>query len=510
MATSEKNFIPEISGNFDQRLPAKDILGLISRELVEEFRAFVFGKESNLIKIAAVDPANPALQRFVRNRFGDNTRWFLAKEEDVVFILKNYENDFKNEISRLAASQTRDTQNIIKIVDLIINYALTKKASDIHIEPLRSETAVRFRVDGVLHTMLLLPHDIHPAIITRLKIMSNLKIDESRQPQDGRIEPEKLIGISLRISIIPSLYGEKIALRVLDDSKKDISIKSLGFSEEQKDIIARNIEKPFGMIIASGPTGSGKTTTLYGLLELLKKESINISTLEDPIEYSLSGVTQIQINPRAKLTFATGLKSILRQDPDIIMVGEIRDSETAVMASDAALTGHLVITTVHTNDAPSVFPRFLEMKVEDFAVASTTNLVIGQRLVRRICDKCGQEKVLDKVVLKKLKERTDIINKLKELGISFEQLSKRPFRIGKGCPACLNTGYLGRIGLFELLEPDKEIHDLILQHVSAEEIKSAAGKIGFKDIVDDGIAKVLSGITTFDEVLRTTKNAYRD
>ena len=505
----DKRIFPNISIGTRGISPSKDVLSLMPRELIEELRAFIFEKSGPAVKIAAVNPDNEVLQHFAKERFGEGVEWFSVKEEDVTLVLKNYELDFKTEISRLATAETRDTQNIIKIVDNIINYSLLKKASDIHIEPLRNETAVRFRIDGILHTMVRLPRDIHPAIVARFKILGNLRIDEHRQPQDGRIEPEKMVGTSLRLSTMPTLYGEKVALRVLDDSSKEISIKNLGFSEKQQDILLRNIEKPFGMIVASGPTGSGKTTTLYGLLDFLNKENINISTLEDPIEYSLTGVNQIQINQRSNLTFASGLRALLRQDPDVMMVGEIRDSETAIMAADAALTGHLVITTVHTNDAPSVFPRFLEMKVEDFAIASIVNLVIAQRLVRRICRNCAVEKPLDEVVLKKIKEREDVTKKLKELGWNFNRLSQHKFFVGAGCNACLNTGYSGRIGLFELLELDKKIHDLILEHASAEEIKSAAQKSGFEDIITDGINKVFSGIITFDEVLRTTKDAYR-
>jgi type II secretory ATPase GspE/PulE/Tfp pilus assembly ATPase PilB-like protein len=344
--------------------------------------------------------------------------------------------------------------------------------------------------------------------MARFKIISNLKIDEYKRPQDGRIEPEEFPQVSLRVSVMPTLFGEKIALRVLDETSRNILIDELGFNEEQKNIILKNLEKPFGLIVASGPTGSGKTTTLYALLQLLKKEGTNISTLEDPIEYTLEGVNQIQINPQFNLTFATGLRSLLRQDPNIIMVGEIRDSETAVMAANAAMTGHLVLTTIHTNDAASAFTRFLEMGVEDFVVSGTVNLVIAQRLVRRVCPHCAQEGTIDATILKKIKERPDVINALeiRAPGIS-KKLDTEKFLIGTGCKKCYDTGYLGRIGLYEVLAPDKKIQDAILEHEPAASIEKIAIKGGFKNMVSDGVDKIFQGKTTFEEVLRTTRNA---
>jgi type IV pilus assembly protein PilB len=485
----------------------KELLKIMPRELIQEFGAFVFENNPDAIKIAALNPENAVLRRYVKERFDNKVEWFSATKEDVDFMLKNLKRDFKNEILELAATVVENNENITKIIDAVMEYAFYEKASDIHIEPLRNEIAVRFRIDGALHQMLILPRNIHQALVARIKIIANLRIDEYRRPQDGRIEPENFPNTSLRTSIMPTLFGEKVVLRILDDSQKNISIEKLGFSEEQKNTILENIEKPFGMIIASGPTGSGKTTTLYALLQLLKKEGLNISTLEDPIEYVLSGVNQIQINPQVGLTFPTGLRALLRQDPNVMMVGEIRDTETAAMAANAAMTGHLVFTTIHTNDAASAFTRFLEMKVDDFVVSSTINLVIAQRLVRRVCDKCAEERKLDKATLKKIRERKDVIVALEERkkGL-FDKLDEMAFRQGKGCESCFQTGYSGRIGIFELLKPNKEIHDLILSHQSSERIKTAAEKDGFRDMITDGIDKVFVGITTFEEVLRTTKN----
>lgn len=485
----------------------KELLNFMPWELIEEFQAFVFEKNDKGVKIAAVNPENKNLQNYAKKIFGNNIKWFNATKDDITFALRNHKHDFRNEISYLASTARETNENVTRIVDKIIKYAFNEKASDIHIEPGRNESNIRFRIDGTLHTIVSLPKNIHSALIARFKILANLKIDEYRRPQDGRIEPEEFPDTSLRVSMMPTLFGEKIALRVLDDSSKILSIRELGFSEEQEKILLENIEKPYGMIIASGPTGSGKTTTLYALLQLLKKEGLNISTLEDPIEYTLQGVNQIQINPRVELTFASGLRSLLRQDPNIIMVGEIRDSETAIMAANAALTGHLVFTTLHTNDAASAFIRLLEMKVEDFVVSSTVNLVIAQRLVRKVCDACATNKKLDSIILNKIKERKDILEALeaKERGLS-KKIQKQTFRIGQGCEKCFQTGYHERIGIFELLSPNKEIHDLILQHKPAESIEVSAIKNGFRNMITDGIDKVFKGTTTFDEVLRVTKN----
>ena len=484
------------------------MLDLMPRVLVEEFRAFIFEKNPKGIKIAAVNLKNAALQQYIIKNFGKNVEWQKVTEDDIISVLKKCKKDFKSDILQLAATAQETNNNITRIVDDIVNYAFTEKASDIHIEPKRDEILIRFRLDGVLHTVCKLPKHVHSAMIARIKIIANLKIDEHQHPQDGRIEPENFPNTSLRVSIMPTIFGEKVALRILDDTNKNFSLNGLGFSEKQRDIILDNIEKPFGMIIASGPTGSGKTTTLYSLLQLIKKEGINITTLEDPVEYLLEEVNQVHINPRVNLTFASGLRAILRQDPDIIMVGEIRDSETAVMAANAALTGHLVFTTLHTNDAASAFARLLDMQVEDFVISNTVNVIIAQRLVRKVCDSCAKMEKLDPVILKKIKERKNILEALeeKEKGLS-SSLAEIDFRAGKGCDKCFQTGYAGRIGIFEILSPTKTIQNLILNHESAEKIERAAKKEGFKDLIFDGIEKVFAGATTFAEVLRVTRNA---
>lgn len=483
----------------------EELLKLFPPEFIKQYRAFIFEGDEKLLKVATSNPQNPVLKNYLKETFGKKKiEWYLATEEDINNILRNNKLDPVIEVRKLAETATELNDNVSKIVDIFIREAVKRKASDIHIEPQRKETVVRFRIDGVLHPLFLLSKSIHQSIIARLKIMANLKIDEHKRPQDGRIESENFPNISLRVSVVPTLFGEKVALRVLDEESRNVTIDQLGLSVKQKEIILENIEKPFGMIVVSGPTGSGKTTTLYSILQLLKKEGLNISTLEDPVEYTLAGINQIQVDPRFDLTFASGLRALLRQDPDIIMVGEIRDSETAVMAANAAMTGHLVFTTIHTNDAASIFARFLEMKVEDFVLASTVNLVIAQRLVRKICENCISEAKPDKIILKKIKERQDVVETLEEKGL-LEKIEELNFKFGKGCEKCLFTGYLERVGIFEILTPSKEIHDLILLHSPSEKIEEIAKKQGFENMVVDGINKVLDGITTFEEVLRVTK-----
>ncbi len=499
--------IGEIPEEFKNKNPGKDLLDIIPIELIREFKAFVFDKKDNTIHIGAEDPELEALRLYLKNTFPGKIVWYKAKEEDVNFILENYAIDFKQEILSLLNTDLEKKGLVSDLIDLTISYALVQKVSDVHIEPTAEEIRVRFRIDGLLYKMFSIPLSLQSEMITRFKVLANLKIDESRRPQEGRIDRKLFTGILLRISIVPTLFGEKVVMRVMDDSNKDLNLEDLGFSQQHQEIISKNIDKPYGMILVSGPTGSGKTTTLYCLLQLLKKDGVNISTLEDPIEYALQGVNQIQINKRVDLTFSSGLRALLRQDPDVIMVGEVRDSETAIMASDAAMTGHLVFSTVHTNNAPSVFIRLLEMGVEDFVIASTINFIIAQRLVRRICPDCAEKKPLDKAIVKKIMNHEGILSVLKnKYGMDERSLHKNAFVTGKGCETCIHSGYSGRIGIYELLDVNKKIHDMILAKRPAADIKEALKESGYVDMVEDGVDKVMKGITTFPEVIRTTKD----
>ncbi|MEK7561193.1 MAG: GspE/PulE family protein [Patescibacteria group bacterium] len=496
---------PPVPEDIFQGEPSRAALDLFSGDLVREFRAFPFAKNADTVKIAAENPDDPALRAFVEGRISGAIEWFLARDEDIARALAFYDADSDADFVDIPDVRA-GTDAVSAIADRIVRGAIHRRASDIHIEPTRAGSVVRLRIDGTLHEAAALPATLHSALVARFKILSNLKIDESRRPQDGRFEPEGVRDVSLRISTVPTLYGEKIALRILDDANKNLTLERLGFSDSQRKTLQTNINKPFGMIVTSGPTGSGKTTTLYALMDLLEKKDINISTLEDPIEYALDGVNQIQINSRVGLTFASGLRALLRQDPDIIMVGEIRDSETAVMAANAALTGHLVFTTMHTNDAAGAIARFLEMKVEDFVTASVLTLVIAQRLVRKICSACAAAQKLSPAGIKKIGERPDVVLALERGGIGMSGIGRKKFSVGKGCKTCLQTGYRDRIGLFEFLELDRRIAGLVLEHAGPERIREEAAKAGFRDMVSDGVEKVLLGLTTIDEVLRTTRN----
>lgn len=502
-----REIYPLLPAHIKRQLPQKQCLfDMMSCDLIEKFNAFAFEKSDNKLKIAAVDPENMALRQFTDDYFGGAIVWFQALEEDIALVLGKPKKEFILKPSGTEPRPTPKPVGIIDMVDRILALAIKDKASDIHIEPMRDEVVVRFRIDGGLRKMYSLPKDLHQTIVARFKVLAELMSDEHRRPQEGRIVLKAFPGISLRVSIIPTLHGAKIAMRILDESSKNLSIEDLGLSKANKAIVLRNIEKPYGLIVSSGPTGSGKTTSLYALLGLIGKEDINISTLEDPVEYAVDGVNQVQINPQVGLTFAAGLRSLLRQDPDVMMVGEIRDSETAVMAGDAALTGHLILTTMHTNDAPSVVTRLSEMKLENFVVSSTVNLVIAQRLVRKLCSRCSVRRVPGAALLKKINARKDLRDALSGMHAQIGNVKKNEFPVAVGCEACLYTGYAGRIGIFEILEFSKKIRALVLRGASSEQIRAEAMKNGFRDIISDGLDKVLAGATTIDEILRVTRN----
>jgi len=384
--------------------------------------------------------------------------------------------------------------SVIKIVDGIIEHAYAMRASDIHMDPGPKKMRVRFRVDGMLEDVHQIPNAVQTEIISRIKILSGLRTDEHQAAQDGRFryQPEPAVNIDIRVSIVPAYYGEDVVMRLLSDRAEEFTLESLGFSAENGKKIAHAISRPYGMILATGPTGSGKTTTLYTILKSLNTKNVSVITIEDPIEYAIEGIEQIQVNSRTGLTFANGLRSILRQDPNIIMVGEIRDAETAGIAVNTALTGHLVLSTLHTNDAATTLPRLLDMKIESYLIASTVSVAIGQRLVRKICAHCKQQKKMSKAECENL--RSLFLKEFFSLG--------SPVWYGKGCSWCNQSGYFGRIGVHEVLVPDNVIREAVLQKVSAGEIRKLAIAQGMVPMVEDGIGKVLAGLTTIEEIVR--------
>ena len=392
-----------------------------------------------------------------------------------------------------------DDAPIEKIVNLLIEFAYQDKTSDVHIEPQEKECLIRFRIDGVLHDVLHLPKPFHDRIIARIKILSRLRTDEHLSPQDGKLriklEEENL---DIRVSIIPIVDGEKVVMRLLASRYQQFSLADLGMRESDLKKVTGSYNKSYGMILSTGPTGSGKSTSIYAILKVLNTREKNITTIEDPVEYRIQGVNQIQTNPKTNLTFASGLRSILRQDPNIVLVGEIRDDETAGIAVNAALTGHLVLSTLHTNDAATALPRLIDMGVEPFLVASTVNIIIGQRLIRKICEICKASVELSREQLvKNLSE--DIVQK--HFGATA---SVRAYQ-GRGCRICHNTGYSGRVGIYEVLVISKEVKRLIAEKKDSDVILKQALSEGMDTMMDDGLKKVASGETSIEEVLRATK-----
>ncbi|MBT8491767.1 MAG: type IV-A pilus assembly ATPase PilB [Deltaproteobacteria bacterium] len=421
---------------------------------------------------------SPDLDEMI-GEWGDEDVDFTADEEDMVNIV-----DLENQAGEAP---------VVKLCNAILLSAIKKKASDIHIEPYEKSYRVRFRVDGILHEEMRPPLKLKNAITSRLKIMASLDIAERRLPQDGRIKLKigKNKEMDFRVSVLPTLFGEKIVLRLLDKSNLELDMTKLGFEVGPLEYFKDAISKPYGMVLVTGPTGSGKTTTLYSALSELNKVSSNISTAEDPVEFNLGGINQVQMHDDIGLNFAASLRSFLRQDPDIIMVGEIRDFETAEIAVKAALTGHLVLSTLHTNDAPSTVQRLLNMGIEPFLVTASVNLILAQRLARRICTDC--------------KEPTEKMpDALAKLGMTDEQIASCTVMKGKGCNTCSNTGYKGRVALYEVMPFTEDLKDLVLQGGSAAEIKQDMVTHGIETLRMAGINKIIEGVTTPEEILRTT------
>jgi type IV pilus assembly protein PilB len=498
------------------------ILNLIPKEVAEELRVVVFKKMKDILHVATTAPENEQVATFIRKKTGLEPEVFVTTPDDLTHALKRYQTEISSEFQRIIDEGIRDaaaTQDsteqlaqhvpIIAMVDTIIERAVAQNASDIHIEPNSEEVAVRFRVDGMLAHVVSLPLELLAPIITRVKLMANVKIDEYRLPQDGRFSyAYNDREIVARVSIMPTLYGSTAVLRLLDAKQQQMNLRSLGLNVNDLHTVREQIAKPHGMVIVTGPTGSGKTTTLYTLLQKVNKPNVNICTIEDPIEYGLQGISQTQVNPAAGLTFANGLRSLLRQDPNIIMVGEMRDQETANIAVNAAMTGHLVFSTLHTNTAFHAFQRLVEMGVPPFLVASVTNLIIGQRLVRRVCPNCT---VAAKLTPKQLSEYAVAFD-LEAITAKLIRTNLLPadFRIpatfarGRGCAKCGGTGYFRRIGIYEFLPVDDALHAQVLKDASSDAVAALAAQRGALTMVEDGVLKALQGLTTLEEVTRVT------
>lgn len=506
----------------------KDVLFSIPEPIASTHEIIAFDSDEKDIKLALINPENIQIIEFIRKKTGLNPILYVSTPESLHDTLKQYHKSLKAEFDYLSDEQKEDLSEldtnkdlkklaqdvpVVRIVDTLLEYSMIEGASDIHIEPEEKDVLVRYRIDGILKNVMVLPKNVQSGIIARIKILANLKVDEHRLPQDGRFKisnPEHKM--AFRVSILPTFDGEKIVLRLLNEKSQILTLEQLGFQQSALEALKRNIAKPHGVLLVTGPTGSGKTTTLYTILNILNQPEINISTIEDPIEYRMPHVNQSQVNTKIGYTFASGLRAFLRQDPNIIMVGEIRDEETAEIATHAAMTGHMVLSTIHTNSAATTLPRLTEMGIPSFLIATTANAIIAQRLVRKICPNCIQSYNLDKEVVDKLEKQLNIgdilttLEKEKQIVSAKKGLSQLLFYRGKGCKQCNNTGYKGRIGIYEILENTEDVAALIVKNASAHEIHQKAVEQGMLTIVEDGFIKAKNGVTTIEEVMRVTKD----
>ncbi|MFH1366934.1 MAG: ATPase, T2SS/T4P/T4SS family [Patescibacteria group bacterium] len=509
------------------RIVRAEILNIVPAELAKNYRMAAFNKAGDEVSVAMVEPSNfralEAIEYIARkNHF--KIKYFITSASALKYILRQYENlsaeveealkgteaeaaEFKEvSLAEEGLEEVVRAAPVSKMVSVILRHAVEGKASDVHIEPVSNETRVRYRIDGILHTSLVLPKHVHPSIVARIKVLSNLKIDETRVPQDGRFKMTyENRDIDYRVSTLPLINNEKVVMRILDTSTAMTSLDELGFWGQALKVMEENIKKSHGMFLITGPTGSGKSTTLYALLNILNKESVNIITLEDPVEYYISGVNQSQVNPEVGLTFAAGLRSILRQDPDIIMVGEIRDGETAELGVHAALTGHIVLSTLHTNDSLGAVPRLTDMKIEPFLLTSSLNLIMAQRLVRRICPNCKKEYTLPPVLEADVWKEIENIPK-ENLPDDIKMTKPLKMFMGKGCVRCENTGYKGRIAIVEVLEINESMKKIILSGGDVmEKMRAEFVKQGNFYMRQDGIVKAMRGMTTIEEVWDATR-----
>ena len=509
------------------KIIAVEVLKEIPEEAAAYYQFVPIGRHDNVLDVGMINPddvkAREAL-RFIARRSELETRIYLISRTNFNEIIRQYrtlhgevkkalrelEKELEDEVQAVkekpleVGKKITTDAPVTKIVAVILRHATEGRASDIHIEPLEAQLKVRFRVDGILHTSLYLPVEVHSAIVSRIKILATLKIDESRVPQDGRFRTViDRKTIDFRVSTLPTTNGEKVVLRVLDPSVGLQTFADLGLTGYNLRVLEETISKPFGMLLITGPTGSGKTTTLYAILNSLNKDGTNIVSLEDPVEYYIEGINQSQIRPEIKYTFASGLRHILRQDPDVIMVGEIRDGETADLAIHASLTGHVLLSTLHTNNAIGVIPRLMDMGVGSFLLPATLNLAVAQRLVRRLCPKCKKEVVAAASLAATIEEEISKIPKkhLDELKI------ERPFKVyqAQGCKNCANKGTKGRIAIFEMIVMTPQLEDIIISGVTEAKLLEEAKRQDMISMRQDGILKVLQGVISFEEMLKVTE-----
>ena len=516
-------------------------LKLIPEPVARQYRAIIFKIDDNgLIHLALNDPDDIQAVNFLQKELGVRLKIYVATNQNILDCLELYRGDVTEELTHVIDIQKEEHKSqevreedisedspIAQTVNLLLEYAIKSNASDIHIEPREDHVQVRYRIDGVLHEVNRLPKNVLGALVSRIKILSNLKIDERRAPQDGRFKIKlNQNTFAFRVSTLPISDGEKVVMRVLSESSEALTLHQLGMWGKSLEIINKAIHQPNGMMLVTGPTGSGKSTTLFSVLSILNTPDVNISTIEDPVEYKIPGVNQTQTNPKAGMTFASGLRALLRQDPNVIMVGEIRDGETANLGVQAALTGHMVFSTLHTNNAATCLPRLLDMKIEPFLIASTVNAVIGQRLVRRLCKHCRERVAMSNELQQQI---FDLLHTNQEFdNAKMHRLEKRAKEDGVGedvelsttetnidyywkpheggCEHCNHTGYKGRVGIYEVLDNTVEIQKMIIAAATANEIQDQAIKEDMIIMRTDGIIKALRGMTSFEEVFGATKD----
>jgi len=495
-----------------------DVLTLIPEQVARQYGIIPFERHLNDLWVALDDPLNLQVVKFLEQKTNMGIKVFLSGHNEIKDAIElTYSQSLTGDIGEVlkeantsvistesgvtkVKAETLYNAPIAKVVSQLLEYGIKIKASDVHIEPMEDKVRIRYRIDGILHEKLILPKKVHEAIVARIKILAKLKIDEKRLPQDGRFDFESgQEAVDLRVSSLPTTWGEKVVMRLLKKSGGIPTLSELGLRGTALKNVETQLTRPHGVMLITGPTGSGKTTTLYSALARLNTAKVNILTLEDPVEYQIAGVNQVQINSLAGLTFASGLRSFLRQDPNIIMVGEIRDEETADLAVQAALTGHMVFSTVHTNNASGALPRLLDMKIEPYLIASSITAVIGQRVVRKICVTCREKYVPVPEIITDIKT---VLGKLLDAQIAQGQMSL--YR-GKGCEECNGTGYLGRIGIYEVLILNEKIGRLILERETSEALERQAIEDGMVTMKQDGYLKVVEGITTIEEVLRVAQ-----
>lgn len=521
--------IPYVS--LEKEVVSPEILRIIPEPIARKHNIIAYKKEGNTLEVAMLDPEDLQTIDFIRKKADVKILARLTNKESIKNALRQYQESLKAEFGEIIGEESgkvkivsvKDGETeeealqkqaedlpIVKIVDAILRHAILQNASDIHVEPQEKELTVRYRIDGILHDAMTLPSNVSSGIVARVKVLSDLKLDEHRLPQDGRFKIEtEDYRVSFRVSILPVYTGEKIVMRILREDVKGFTLEELGFYGDMLEKAHKNLKRPTGMLLVTGPTGSGKTTTLYTMMDILNTPGVNISTIEDPIEYRMPRINQTQVKPDIGLTFANGLRSLVRQDPDILMVGEIRDAETASLAINAALTGHLVLSTLHTNSAAGALPRLLDMGQEAFLISSTVNLIIAQRLVRKLCPESREKYTLKPQDIEDIKRYVDMEramdflreNKIVEKSVKFEDLE---FYRPKPSPKC-PEGYQGRIGIYEALEITETVKNLITSQTTADLIEKQARKDGMITMAEDGMIKAAQGITSIEEVLRVTR-----